>query len=520
MQGSSNIKNNKSSDSLNKRYLFKIFSKILTAPLLLIAQALLPRGLGPELYGKFIFQTNFFQQVVSFFDSGTSLAFFTSLSKNLNDKSIIRFYGGYSIVASLIILFATSLIFLFRLGDVIFPNQEVEYVFLALFFSVVTWWSEVIYKIIDAYALTVSGEKIFIYQKFISLFILYALYYFDLLTLFNVFIYNFFILTLLIVWWTRCLYLNGIFIFNIPSIDGEDVKAKSIYFWNYSSPLLFYSFSGMLIALFDNWLLMKIAGPVQQAFFGLAFKLSAISFMFTGAMTQLITREFSIAHGNNDKDHLAALFNRYIPLLYFIASTFSVFFIANAGQFTSIFGGDEFKNSTIPVAIMLLYPIHQTYGQLSGSLFYSTGQTKLYRNIGLSMMPIGIVFTWLALGPFKFGGFELGALGLAIKTVLLQFIAVNVQLYFNSKYLKLSYFKYLFHQLFTLIFLFLIAFLSKWIISSIINSTAISAILSGVLYSIFILIVLYYFPQTISVLKQQRDEFILKGLQIFKSKIG
>jgi O-antigen/teichoic acid export membrane protein len=520
MQDSNNTENRIPSDSLNKRYLFKIFSKILTAPLLLFVQALLPRGLGPEMYGKFIFQTNFFQQVVAFFDSGTSLAFFTSLSKNLGDKSIIRFYGGYSIVAAIVIFFVTSLVFLFGLGDSIFPNQEVEYIFLALLFSVVTWWSEVIYKIIDAYGLTIAGEKIFIYQKFISLFILFALYYFGFLTLLNVFIYNFFILTILIVWWTRCLYLQGIYIFNIPPISSEEVKVKSVYFWNYSSPLLFYSFSGVIIALFDNWLLMKIAGPIQQAFFGLAFKLSAISFMFTGAMTQLITREFSIAHGNNDKVQLATLFRRYIPLLYFISSIFSVFFITNAEVFTNIFGGDEFRNGTIPVAIMLLYPIHQTYGQLSGSLFYSTGQTKLYRNIGISMMPLGLVFTWLALSPNHLGGFELGALGLAIKTVFLQFIAVNVQLYFNSKYLKLSFLKYLIHQFFTLIILFSIAFLSKWAISLLINSLVLSAFLSGVMYLIFILLVIYIFPQVISMMKQQRDEYILRGLQIIKSKIG
>jgi O-antigen/teichoic acid export membrane protein len=265
---------------------------------------------------------------------------------------------------------------------------------------------------------------------------------------------------------------------------------------------------------------MKIAGPIQQAFFGLAFKLSAISFMFTGAMTQLITREFSIAHGNNDKVQLATLFRRYIPLLYFISSIFSVFFITNAEVFTNIFGGDEFRNGTIPVAIMLLYPIHQTYGQLSGSLFYSTGQTKLYRNIGISIMPLGLVFTWLALSPNHFGGFELGALGLAIKTVFLQFIAVNVQLYFNSKYLKLSFLKYLIHQFFTLIILFSIAFLSKWAVSLLINSLVLSAFLSGVMYLIFILLVIYIFPQIISMMKQQRDEYILKGLQMIKSKIG
>jgi ABC-type multidrug transport system fused ATPase/permease subunit len=135
------------------------------------------------------------------------------------------------------------------------------------------------------------------------------------------------------------------------------------------------------------------------------------------------------------------------------------------------------------------------------------------------MMPLGLVFTWLTLSPIHFGGFELGALGLAIKTVFLQFIAVNVQLYFNSKYLKLSFLKYLIHQFFTLIILFSIAFLSKWAVSLIVNSLVLSALLSGVMYLIFIFLVIYIFPQIISMMKQQRDEYILKGLQIIKSKM-
>ena len=99
-------------DSLNKRYLFKVISKISTAPIVLIIQAILPRGLGAEQYGKFIFQTNFFQQLVSFFDSGTSLAFFTGLSKNLTDRSLIKFYGGYSIVSTVFVTLIISLVFL------------------------------------------------------------------------------------------------------------------------------------------------------------------------------------------------------------------------------------------------------------------------------------------------------------------------------------------------------------------------------------------------------------------------
>lgn len=504
-------------DSLNKRYLFKIFSKIATAPLTLIVQSILPRGLGPELYGKYIFQTNIFQQVINFFDSGTSLAFYTGLSKNLKDKGIIRFYGGYSISATLIVLLATSLIFLLNQGQNIFPGQEVAYIYMAIFFTAITWWSEIIYKIIDAYGFTTTGEKILIYQKVISVIFLIFIYYFDLITLANIFIYNYIILFILIAWWTRCLYKNNVFIFNIPKLKLSENKIKLNFFWKYSSPLVVFSFFGMIVAFFDNWLLMKIAGPVQQGFFGLAFKLSSISFMFTGAMTQLITREFSIAHSNNDKKHLATLFSKYIPLLYLVTTFLSVFFIVYADLFTKWFGGAAFIKGVLPIAIMLFYPIHQTYGQLSGSLFYSTGQTKLYRNIGMFMMPIGVIGTWVALAPISNFGLQLGAFGLALKTIIIQFIAVNIQLYFNTKYLGLSFVKFFWHQVYVLLVLLIFAYLSKLCLSFLINSEILSFALSSIIYMIFILIFIYIFPQSVSLTKAKRNELI-NSVQFFLIK--
>jgi O-antigen/teichoic acid export membrane protein len=507
-------------DSLNKRYLFKLISKVITAPLTIIIQAIMPRGLGPESYGNFIYQTNIFQQVITFFDSGTSLAFYTGLSKNLEDRSLIKFYGGYSVISTILVLLCTSIVLLLKLDNKIFLGQEIQYVYMALFFAAITWWSEIIYKIIDAYGLTVKGERILIYQRFISVLVLGILYYLEVITLLNIFIFNYVVLLILIIWWTRCLHKNGILIFHIPSISKLEIKKKSIYFWSYSSPLLIYSFSSMLMALFDNWLLMKIAGPVQQGYFGLAFKVSSISFMFTGAMTQLITREFSIAHSNNDKIQLASLFEKYIPVLYFMAAFFSAFFIANAGVVTNLFGGVDFKDGVLPIAIMLFYPIHQTYGQLSGSLYYATNQTKLYRNIGVFMVPIGMVLSWITFGPNEYFGLGMGALGLALKTVFLQFIAVNTQLYFNTNYLGITFLKYLWHQLYVVLTLLGIAFLSRWSISIILNSDIISSFFSGGIYFILTFGFLYFFPQSIALSKEQRDRLLNKFAKLFQSKFN
>ena len=65
-------------------------------------------------------------------------------------------------------------------------------------------------------------------------------------------------------------------------------------------------------------------------------------------------------------------------------------------------------------------------------MFYATGRTKLYRNIGLIMMPLGLGVTFLVLAPRSIG-WDLKATGLALKTVTLTIVQVNLQLYHNAR---------------------------------------------------------------------------------------
>lgn len=92
-------------------------------------------------------------------------------------------------------------------------------------------------------------------------------------------------------------------------------------------------------------------------------------------------------------------------MLYSIAAYFSV----QSENVLMIFTDEKFKDAC--------YPIHQTYGQLSGSIFYATGQTKLMRNIALFTMPLGmlIAFAFIYL-------LDLEAVGLAWKMI----IGVNI----------------------------------------------------------------------------------------------
>jgi len=215
-------------------------------------------------------------------------------------------------------------------------------------------------------------------------------------------------------------------------------------------------------------------------------------------MTPLITREFAVAFGNNDLKQMAYLFRRYIPMLYAIAAYFACFIAVQADEVTLILGGGQFKDATLAVTIMAFYPIHQTYGQLSGSVFYATGQTSLYRNIGIIGMLMGLPITFFIIAPASMMGLNAGATGLAIKMVFLQIIFVNVQLYFNAKLLRLSFMNYLLHQILSIGILLAVAYISTMVVNSILSVTdiiVIKFILTGIVYTFAVVIATFLVPQ-------------------------
>ena len=222
---------------------------------------------------------------------------------------------------------------------------------------------------------------------------------------------------------------NGISLFPKIKLEIAQIKNYIMEFWIYSHPLITSSFIVLLAGVLDVWLLQKFAGSVQQGYYGLAFRISGVCFLFASSMTPLITREFSIAFGNKDFGKMRQLFSRYIPMIYAVIVFLVVFISINSGKIALLFGGEKFIKANIVISIMVLYPMHQTYGQLSGSVFYATGQTKIYRNIGIFIQTLGIIAIFFLIAPKIYFGLNLGATGLAIKMILIQFIGVNIQLF-------------------------------------------------------------------------------------------
>jgi len=305
-------------------------------------------------------------------------------------------------------------------------------------------------------------------------------------------------------------------------LSGAQIGSYIGEFYSYSHPLFMHALIGFLIAIIDRWMLQVFGGSAQQGFFGLSYTICAFCFIFTSAMQPLLMREFSISYGNKNLVQMKVLFRKYIPLLYSIAAYFSCFIAVQSPNIINMIGGKSYQAAIIPVAIMAFYPLHQTYGQLSGSVFFATDQTPLYRNIGVIFGLIGLPLTYLLIAPMNMYGFGAGAVGLAIKTVALTVFAVNVQLYFNAKYLKFSFIKYLGHQIFSVICLLIVAIIPSLIIELALRNSlnlVIRFILAGMIYTGLVALLVFHFPVIFGMTRADLDSIKDVAVKKIRGKI-
>lgn len=499
-----------------QRFIAKLGANLIGVLLTAARLALVARFMGPETYGRFEFLYNFFVQSTSFLDMGTSTCFYTKLSQRQTDRGLIRFYTWFVAGACVLLLIAVAWLTQTSIGHRIWAGETWGYILLAAVLGCLTWWYQVVQKVVDAFGLTVRGEILGVASKGIMLVVLVLLAFGGWLSLGSYLLFQIASLFLGIALWAMLVGGSARARFT-TGIHGT-TKNYAKEFWGYSHPLIVSALIGVIAGLFERWLLQTQAGAIQQGFFGLANQIGAVCFMFTSAMAPLLMRELAIAWERNDRASMGVMFSRYLPVFYTIASFFSVFVAFRASDVVWVVGGHDFADGTAAVAIMALYPIHQTYGQLSASIYYATGKTSQYRNISLVGQMIGVPLSLWILMPVSMGGLGMGASGLAIRMLLLQVVMVNVQIWFCARLLEVSFWRLLGHQ----IRVPMAFFLCSWIVSiaeGLIGAPRFAGFMfSGVVYCLLALGGVVIFPRFFGIDRDDLRNVLSKGTVLLRLK--
>jgi len=472
--------------SLRKRYFFKLMTNLVGMGVGIGTQSIVPRALGPASYGDFSFLTSFFYQVVGFLNLNTSTAYYTILSQRQHDAGLVRFYLYFTALLGVVLSSLVMFCFAAGLDRIIWPGQTVLFILFGAVWAFLTFYVMVFNDMSDAYGLTVKSELAKMMIKIIGFLAILFLFLQKWLSLTNFFLYHFVILSVTIGFLIWVIRSGGFSIFSNWQLRKEQVKSYIHEFTAFSGPLVVFIGVAVFEGILDRWLLQKYSGNVQQGFYGLAYQIGTLCFFFTSALIPLVARDFAISFGKRDIGEMGRLFSRFVPMLYAVAAYFGCFLAVESKTVMLLLGGKAYTGAVLPIAIMCLFPIHQTYGQMNASVFFAAGNTRLYRNIGLILSGIGLPMTFIILGPTEYGGLQAGAIGLALKMLVLQIVSVNVQLWFHAKMMRLSFQRFVFHQASVIIYFLFCAATCSFIAKAILPADhfVLQFIVSGIFYTI------------------------------------
>ena len=500
-----------SEPTLARRYAFKLLANMASVPVYLVMEAILPRALGPQTYGNYAFVTNLFQQFTGFLDMGTSTCFYNALSRRQSEGPLVSFYTRIMGLVLVVMLLASTLLLIPGVGQWIMPDVPLWMAPFGALWAFLFWWSRVLRSMNDAIGATVKSELVRTVCSLGSIVVLVALFWGDWLNVQTLFIQQYILLggTAAGFWMVmRGFWSNAAW--RLPEGAGKAYRKE---FFDYSHPLFVQALLSFLLLAAERWLLQWFDGSAQQGFFALSQKVSMACFLFVSAMTPLIMRELSIAWGNKDKEAMGRLLTRFAPMLYMIAAYFSCFTVAEGEVLVRIFGGEEFLAAIIPVQIMALYPVHQTYGQLAGSVFHATGRTTVMRNMTALECVYGFATAWFLLAPPEYMGLGLGAVGLAVKTVCVQFVTVNIYLWLASRMIPLNFWRNLAHQFWCVLLLLALAFGCRTLTFLLTQGTLGDLprfILSGMLYTALVGGLAWLFPPIIGLSREEFAEILVR----------
>jgi O-antigen/teichoic acid export membrane protein len=410
--------------SARRRFVFTVGMNLLRSAVSFTTAMLVARWLGPSRYGSLAFLIGTFAGLRALLDMGSSSAFFTFMSQRGRSR---RFVNGY--LQWLAIQFTIPLLVIAFLlpshwvatiwrGE---PRLLVILAFGAAFMQSSVW--PVIQQAGESQRRTYLVQSIGVAVVLLHVVAVAAFWYFGLLGLYAV------LAAIAVEYLLASIVVLGGLTF-APS-DVDDRAPLLPKYVRYCLPLIPYAAVSFANEFADRWLLQRFGGGVQQAFYAVGAQLASIALIATSSILSIFWKEIAEAHHRGDPVRMGQLYHRVSRLLFFVGAVAAGLLIPWSEDILALILGPAYTAGAATLAIMLLYPVHQSMGQIGATMLYATERVALQVAVGTGTMLFGMSMTYLVLAPpsASVPGLGLASTGLAIKMVVVQIVSVNVLAY-------------------------------------------------------------------------------------------
>lgn len=488
------------SERFSIRFGATLIANVLRAGLSFATGLLIARTLGAVGYGNLNFLLSSFLAFTFLLDMGSTPAFYTFISQRKRPPLFFVIYIGWTVgIQFLMMMLVIAAVLPDRTLTTIWLGQPRMMILLACAasFAMSQVWLTVS-QMGEATRKTLIVQAVAVVQAIVHLLAVIVLARLSLLTVSIV-------LWLLIAEFGLAAIFVGPMLLrsNLTAARDDPEPARDIIrqFAVYCAPLVIYGWINSLYSFANRWLLQRFGGSVQQGYFSVGQQFAAIGLIATTSILNVFWKEIAEARQRGDQEALRLLYTRARRSLYCFAALVSCFLIPYSREIVALFVGNEYAAGWPVLAVMFLYPIHQSLGQLLATFFYATAETRAYTSFGIAMMLSSIPIVYLVLAPptSRIPGLGLGALGLAAAMVVLQIGSITVQSWWVAR--VHGWPGDTLFQLVVAVLFIGIAFVSRWIAAAMTGTVRTASlrmilmiIAGGVVYMAVALLAVFRFP--------------------------
>jgi len=432
--------------SIRKRFIFSTGANAGRAAISLATGLLIARGLGPAEYGNLAYLLGSFGAIRALLDMGTSSAFYTFIAQRGRDYQYYAVYFAWLAfqfvfsLALIVLILPSSVIHQFWLGlgrDLILLSLVATFLQNQVWLTVVQMHESVRQTI----RIQMAGVLIILVHLLLIAVMLLS-NWLSLQAILWAIIGEYFLAAAWLSATLRRSYTSTEQSSAATVPSGEDVYSVVMAYLRYCRPMAVIAVFSFGYEIIDRWLLQRYGGASQQGFYQVAAQLSTVSLLATTSILNIFWKEIAEANERKTHDRVADLYRKTTQLLVFLSSLVSCFLAPWAETLVNVLLGSAYHSAWPVFMLMLFYPIHQAVGQINATMFMATGRNSMYMKLTVTGLLVSIPVSFLLISPGTgWGGigWALGAMGLALKIVGLNFLFVNIQSWFISRHYRMLF---------------------------------------------------------------------------------
>jgi O-antigen/teichoic acid export membrane protein len=425
-------------ERVGSRYAVTLGSQVVRLLLSLCSAAIVPRALGPAIYGNYSFLLSTATTLRSFVDNAAQQAFFTFSSREQATGSLTKLYtlvllAQFAIVLVLIGVAATT-----GTTGWLWPGQQPDQILLVTTLDWAIFLALSLQQLGDSKGFTVRPQLVGTAVALLALIGLIGLWSVDALNFYTFAGLN---LAGAVLTCALLVYLLIIKRRDVFWTGDLQLQPHARRWWKFAKPLIPVQYYLLIVGFLGLYLIQRWYGSAEQGYYALALQWSALAMVFTNAALSIFWREIAHHTAAGDLRTASETYERFSRLLFFLVLVLSCWLSASSGPLVRIVAGGEFAAATAVLAVMAFYPVAQTLGQLGGASLKATERTAVYArwSVLISIPDVFLTYWLLAPATAPVPGLGLGAVGLALRTALYGLISVQVYDWLNRRYLGIGY---------------------------------------------------------------------------------